>query len=369
MTRLPVPGGDSGDWGTILNDFLDISHNPDGTIKSSAVSGSGALLGTNNLSDLQDPTTARTNLGLGSSATKNIGTIPGTVAAGDDSRLTGAVQTVNGKAPSAGALVLTPSDINALPAPTKLAGLADTGGASSASDGQVLSYHAATQQWISATVSSTTVADATTSNKGIIQLAGDLSGTAANPTVPALTNKADKATTLSAGTGLSGGGDLSANRTLSVAYGTTAGTAAQGNDSRITGSIQSSTATAKGDLLAASAPNTITRVGVGSDGQVLTADSTQSAGVKWSTPVPAPVSSVFGRTGAVTSQSGDYTAAQVGALPSSNDLSAIANANPTTGDVSMNSHKLTNVADPTVDQDATTKKYVDSMLAVAMAIG
>lgn len=39
--------------------------------------------------------------------------------------------------------------------------------------------------------------------------------------------------TISAGTGLTGGGDLSANRTLAVAYGTTSGTACQGNDSRL----------------------------------------------------------------------------------------------------------------------------------------
>lgn len=45
---------------------------------------------------------------------------------------------------------------------------------------------------------------------------------------------------ISAGTGLTGGGDLSTNRTLSVTYGTTAGTAAQGNDSRITGAMQKS---------------------------------------------------------------------------------------------------------------------------------
>ncbi len=38
---------------------------------------------------------------------------------------------------------------------------------------------------------------------------------------------------VSAGTGLTGGGDLSADRTLSVAYGTSAGTATQGNDARI----------------------------------------------------------------------------------------------------------------------------------------
>ena len=41
-----------------------------------------------------------------------------------------------------------------------------------------------------------------------------------------------------AGTGLTGGGDLSADRTLAVAYGTTAGTAAQGNDSRIVNAVQ-----------------------------------------------------------------------------------------------------------------------------------
>jgi hypothetical protein len=38
---------------------------------------------------------------------------------------------------------------------------------------------------------------------------------------------------VSTSTGLAGGGDLSADRTLSVLYGTTAGTAAQGNDSRL----------------------------------------------------------------------------------------------------------------------------------------
>ena len=45
--------------------------------------------------------------------------------------------------------------------------------------------------------------------------------------------KVDKTTEIVAGTGLSGGGDLSANRTLAVTYGTAAGTACQGNDSRL----------------------------------------------------------------------------------------------------------------------------------------
>lgn len=46
--------------------------------------------------------------------------------------------------------------------------------------------------------------------------------------------------TISAGTGLSGGGNLSVNRTLSVNYGTAAGTAAQGNDSRIVNAVPNS---------------------------------------------------------------------------------------------------------------------------------
>lgn len=33
MSRLPVPGDDSGTWGNILNDFLLVGHNSDGTLK------------------------------------------------------------------------------------------------------------------------------------------------------------------------------------------------------------------------------------------------------------------------------------------------------------------------------------------------
>lgn len=35
MARLPVPGQDVGTWGQVLNEFLGVGHNPDGTLKIS----------------------------------------------------------------------------------------------------------------------------------------------------------------------------------------------------------------------------------------------------------------------------------------------------------------------------------------------
>lgn len=35
MSRLPTPGSDEGAWGDILNDFLSVEHNSDGTLKTS----------------------------------------------------------------------------------------------------------------------------------------------------------------------------------------------------------------------------------------------------------------------------------------------------------------------------------------------
>jgi len=54
------------------------------------------------------------------------------------------------------------------------------------------------------------------------------------------------------------------------------------------GSVQKSTATAKGDLLVATASGVIARQGVGTNGQVLTADSTLTNGLKWATATTTP---------------------------------------------------------------------------------
>lgn len=74
MARLPTPGGDSGRWGDILNNFLLVQHYADGTIKpipKSKIAGldtelTGKLSSANNLSDVADAATSRSNIGLGS---------------------------------------------------------------------------------------------------------------------------------------------------------------------------------------------------------------------------------------------------------------------------------------------------------------
>lgn len=66
------------------------------------------------------------------------------------------------------------------------------------------------------------------------------------------------------GTGLAGGGDLSVDRTLTVAYGTTAGTAVQGNDARVVADQVATTASIRtlGSGAAQAAPGNHTHAGL-----------------------------------------------------------------------------------------------------------
>jgi hypothetical protein len=61
--------------------------------------------------------------------------------------------------------------------------------------------------------------------------------------------------------------------------------------------IQPTTLTAKGDTYIATASGVVTRLGVGTNGQVLTADSTEAKGAKWATPTAGTVTSITAGTG------------------------------------------------------------------------
>ncbi len=68
MSRLPIPGGDDGTWAGILNDYLSVEHNADGTLKrgtdiiDAKTKADTALQPVNNLSDLASSASARANL-------------------------------------------------------------------------------------------------------------------------------------------------------------------------------------------------------------------------------------------------------------------------------------------------------------------
>lgn len=44
MARLPTPGGDEGAWGDVLNEYLEVEHNTDGTHKTDYLPLSGGTL-------------------------------------------------------------------------------------------------------------------------------------------------------------------------------------------------------------------------------------------------------------------------------------------------------------------------------------
>lgn len=59
MARLPIPGQDDGTWGNVLNDYLSVSHDAGGTIKTDAVPASA----------IQDNSVSETKLDTSNSPT------------------------------------------------------------------------------------------------------------------------------------------------------------------------------------------------------------------------------------------------------------------------------------------------------------
>ena len=56
MTRLPIPGQDSGTWGDILNDYLSQSHAADGSLKADSVGSAQLQDNTVTTTQIQDGT-------------------------------------------------------------------------------------------------------------------------------------------------------------------------------------------------------------------------------------------------------------------------------------------------------------------------
>ncbi len=82
--RLPVPGSDDGVWGSVLNDFLSVAHDGDGTVKANAVDAGALQDGSVTGTKLQDSSVTSVKLAAsggsdGQVLTKNGGASGGVV--------------------------------------------------------------------------------------------------------------------------------------------------------------------------------------------------------------------------------------------------------------------------------------------------
>jgi hypothetical protein len=270
--RLPTPGGDSGDWGDILNSFLEVSLASDGTLNSNVV-GTNQLQ-SNAVTNAQLDVPTQTTL----SAVASKYTKPGSGIPASD--LTTAVQTNLTSASTAVQpnTTLSGGDLSgtiAIPVVASINGITMPSG--SPNTGQVIqATSASATNW--ATVSSTTVSDATSSAKGIIQLDGDLGGTAASPDV--LTVLSGQ-TPITSDTTLTGG-DLTGtlpNPTVAKLQGTTLSTPSGGATSYL--NATGAWTTPSGSTNASSIDG-VAVTGTPSSGQVITASSGTAAA--WTTP-------------------------------------------------------------------------------------
>ncbi len=309
--RLPSPGSDDGTWGTILNDFLNQAHNPDGTIKDVGVVAAKA-----------DDNTVIHNAGNE--------TIAGT-------------KTFNSSP--------------VVPTPT-------------------LGSQSANKTYVDSTVSSG-APDATTTTKGIVQLTNDLGGTATAPTVPGLATKADDSAVVHkanaetiAGVKTFSSAPIVPTPTVSTETankGYVDGVASSGStpdaDATTKGKLQLA-----GDLSGTATSPTVAKVnGVtlpgtapSAAGQVLTA--TSASATSWATPAAGVM---LDSTSADIAPLGTQAAGSTGKAADAghvHTMPRLDQAATPTSDISFNSHKAINVADPTIAQDAATKAYVDNQV-------
>lgn len=79
MARLPVPGSDAGSWGSILNEYLSQVHNTDGTLKDDTVG--AAQLKTDAVTSVQLADNSVTNVQLANNAVTTASVADGAITA------------------------------------------------------------------------------------------------------------------------------------------------------------------------------------------------------------------------------------------------------------------------------------------------
>jgi len=232
----------------------------------------------------------------------------------------------------------------------------------------------AVKSYVDSSIANATIADADVNNKGKIQLAGDLAGTAGAPTVPGLVlkeNVANKST------------DIVADATSTTKY-PSVKLIKDYVDSTVTSGAPDATTILKGKIklagdltgtadLPALAADAVTSAKI-KDGEIVNADISISAAIAYSK---------LNLTNSIVA--GDLTASSVTTAKLADDAvetDKIKNANVTNAKldktniplsgfgvavaaVDLGNNKLINVSNPTAAQDAATKNYVDTSIANA----
>lgn len=213
--------------------------------------------------------------------------------------------------------------------------------------------------------------------------AGFISGASQQKLDNLITNPVPDTRSILAGTGLTGGGNLTADRTLTVSYGTTAGTATQGNDARIVGAVQNTRSVLAGTGLtgggALTADVTLTANFGTAAGTIAQGNDSRITGA-----VQGPASAVDGRvmqfsgtTGKLAADGGKL-AADLVTGPASAVTSRLAIFADTTGkvlassiinfnDVVRASPAMTTGRVPVVSSDASGRGIQDSAFPAALA--